>query len=79
MAGMSRNIANKNHLPTYSLNNSVHLESNSIHNDETISFLNLNSEDDINSVCLKNIFLINLSKTMCLVSRIDSRYKKENE
>uniref|UniRef100_A0A914N8L8 Syntaxin N-terminal domain-containing protein n=1 Tax=Meloidogyne incognita TaxID=6306 RepID=A0A914N8L8_MELIC len=49
MAGMSRNIANKNHLPTNSLNNSVHLESNSIHNDETISFLNLNSEDDINS------------------------------
>ena len=75
---MSRNIANKNHLPTNSLNNSVHLESNSIHNDETISFLNLNSEDDINSVCIKNIFLINLSKTMCLVSRIDSRYKKEN-
>ncbi|KAF7637716.1 t-SNARE coiled-coil homology domain-containing protein [Meloidogyne graminicola] len=47
MAGLSRNIANKNQIVTSSLNNSF-LQNGST-NDETISFLKLNSEDDIES------------------------------
>ncbi|KAL7078979.1 hypothetical protein ACQ4LE_001045 [Meloidogyne hapla] len=46
MAGLSRNIANKNQIAT--LNNSV-IQSSSVQNEETISFLNLKSEDDIDS------------------------------